>query len=168
MKQIKLLSILFIALFVGSCSSSKTPTSKKPEGIGKMVYQFLQEVTTKEMSELREFYIDSKELAEFVTQNFEEGSKSKLTDLVKNEEWEEYVGDRLNELRKNAASLGIEWEEAIYLDYIYKYSEKDKLYHGELFFKSNSDVFAVMIHSIEQGGKYKVFGIEKVKKLNRV
>lgn len=161
MKFIYLLSTLTTILFLSSCVEEK---KNEPEQIGRNTFEILKNISIKSKQQYIEHFPsveDIRELAKNETLVTDQKTRNEMTSMPK-EEWIELILKDYNQTKEKAATLGINWQEITYLDYVYEIEEKKGLkgVKGKLYFKSNEKSYHIEVNSIWNGTEYMIIRIK--------
>lgn len=160
MKITYLFSVLLFSFFLSSCVEEK---KNEPEQIGRNVFEILKNISSESKQQYLEHFPsieDIRILAKNENLITNQKTRNEMTSMPK-EKWLEVILKDYNQTKEKAATLGINWQEITYLDYVYEIEEKKgfKGSKGKLYFKSNEKSYNIEVNSIWNGTEYMIVRI---------
>jgi hypothetical protein len=155
-----MVSLLILNFF--SCNTE--PVTVEPDQIGRQVFEILKELNVKTKAEYLENFMSIEELramAQNMELPLETNLRNELTNMLKME-FEEQMEKDYNQIKEDAASEGIVWQNIEYLDYVYE-KEVDRGLEGttgKLFFKYENYSYKVDVTTLFDGNEYRLLEIE--------
>jgi len=136
----------------------------EPQQMGKHAFKILKNFSKWDTQTYLKQIMSLEEIHQLAKNNQlvkEESARNKILSITQNK-WHDEVIDDFMEVRKEAASKGIEWRKIKYLDFIYSIEEDAgiTMCKGELFFKYQERAFSIEVMYILAEDGYRLVQID--------